>query len=89
MYQWDDAKCEANLAKHGADFAAVVEFDWTTANKQVDNRRDYGEVRMVATGRIGQRLYLLIYAERGAVIRIISLRKANKREARKWVSQKI
>lgn len=88
MYEWDETKRQANLVKHGVDFAAMVEFDWTTAEKQVDNRRDYGEVRIGATGRIGQRVYFLIYAERGAVIRIISLRKANAREVLKWADRK-
>ena len=88
MYDWDEAKRQANLAKHGVDFAAMAGFDWATAEKQVDDRRDYGEVRMGATGRIGQRLYFVIYAERGALIRVISLRKANAREVQRWVSRK-
>jgi uncharacterized protein len=88
MYDWDEAKRQANLAKHGVDFAEIVEVDWTISDKQVDNRRDYGEVRIGATGRIGQRLYFLIYPERGAVMRIISLRKANTKEVLKWANRK-
>ena len=89
MYDWDENKRQANLAKHGVDFTTMVGFDWATAEKQVDDRRDYGELRMAATGRIGQRLYFVVFAERDPIVRIISLRKANKREERKWVNRKI
>ncbi len=42
MYDWDEAKRQTNLAKHGVDFTTMVGFDWATAEKQVDDRRDYG-----------------------------------------------
>lgn len=45
-----------------------------------DDREDYGELRMKALGFIGVRLHVLIFTERGDKIRVISLRKATKRE---------
>ena len=81
-YDWDLAKARANLEKHGVRFDAVEGFDWTTAIEAEDARYDYGEVRMQALGRIGDRPHVLVYVRRGDTIRVISLRKANRRKMR-------
>jgi uncharacterized protein len=81
-FDWDEVKRAANLAKHGVDFA-VVRFDWDNAQLTPDTRRDYGELRIIAVGRIGPRAHVLVFAPRAELIRIISLRKANAREV-KW-----
>ena len=81
-YEWDEAKRELNLAKHDVDFSVVETFDWLTAKSKQSDRR--GESRMAATGFIGSRLYRVIFTERGDLIRIISLRKANPREVREY-----
>ena len=88
MWDWDEPKRQANLAKHGVDFALVTEFDWLSAVIRVDDRFDYGEVRLKAEGLIAGRLYAVVYTERGLIKRIINLRKANKREVLQWISQK-
>ena len=54
----------------------VVEFE--------DTRRDYGERRVIAVGTIAGRLHVCVYTMRGEICRIISLRKANTKEGRKW-----
>ncbi|MGH2342773.1 BrnT family toxin [Segnochrobactraceae bacterium EtOH-i3] len=82
MFEWDEAKRAANLAKHGVDFARVEAFEFETAVVSVDDRFDYGEVRKVAFGLIGDRIYTLVFQHRGENIRVISLRKSNPREAR-------
>ena len=51
LFEWDDAKRQANLAKHGVDFAAIDAFDWETALIDSDTRQS--EPRWVATGFIG------------------------------------
>jgi uncharacterized DUF497 family protein len=79
-YDWDDDKAQANLAKHGVPFAAVAGFDWQTAIEAEDTRYDYGETRFQALGKIAGRYHVLVYAWRGTRIRVISLRKANRRE---------
>jgi hypothetical protein len=79
-YQWDDNKQAANKAKHGVDFTAAEGFDWLTAIEAPDNRFPYGEERFIALGLIGNRLHVLIYTRRREAIRLISLRRANKRE---------
>jgi uncharacterized protein len=84
MYDWDEAKRQANLAKHGVDFAAMVDFDWTTADLREDQRNDYGERRIIATGWIGARLFVATVTPRDGQMRIIGLRKANPRERKRY-----
>lgn len=87
MFEWDEKKRAANLAKHGIDFEAVWSLEWRYAWVRPDTRREYGEKRSIALGFIGQRLYCCAYAERGGKRRIISLRKANAREMRYYAEE--
>jgi hypothetical protein len=79
-YEWDENKRVANLAKHDVDFIDAEHFDWSSAIETVDDRLNYSEERWVALGFIGNRLHVLTYTVRAGNIRLISLRKANKRE---------
>ena len=81
-YDWNAEKAAANFAKHGVSFEAVRDFDWTTAVEAEDIRYDHGEKRMQALGLIGGRHHVLVYTRRGDTIRVISLRRANRRELR-------
>jgi len=80
QYEWDENKRLANLVRHKVDFAEAIDFQWDSALETIDNRQNYGEKRWIALGLIGKRLYVMVYTFRAAKIRIISLRKANKRE---------
>jgi len=84
-YEYDPAKNAANMAKHGFPLSDAVLLDWDTAVTYPDTRHDYGEDRKKALGHIGARLYCVIFVDRGDVRRIISLRKANKREFKDYV----
>lgn len=86
MWDWDEPKRRANLAKHGLDFASLDGFDWRTATHEADTRTDYSEARFVTTGYIGARLYILAWTPRHGRVRVISLRKANEREQKAWRS---
>lgn len=79
-YQWDEVKRVENLEKHGADFMAVADFDWSAAIVVPDVRRDYGESRFIAYGPLNGRLHALVFTQRTGARRIISFRKANRRE---------
>ena len=79
-FEWDEAKNAANQAKHKCHFEAARAFDFSTALVVEDKRRDYDETRMIAVGYIGARLHVLVFTIRVLRIRVISLRKANKRE---------
>lgn len=85
-YEWDHNKQIANLAKHGVDFVKAAEFDWDTAIVSADDRRDYGELRTIAVGRIRERVYVMIFTPRQSKVRIISLRKANSEEVESYDS---
>ena len=70
------------MEKHNVDFASMDFFEWATALIERSDR--FQEVRYIATGYIGQRLHRVVYTARGESIRIISLRKANLREMRRY-----
>ena len=88
IYEWDDLKRQANMAKHGIDFSLAEDFDWKTAYIEQDSRSEYGEARFVAFGWIDNRLYVLVFTRRGHVLRIIGLRKANQREVGRYEKTK-
>ena len=81
---FDPAKDAANRAKHGVSLVLAALVLEHRVGEVVDNRRDYGEVRVNAFGLIGERLYVCTYTLRGAVCRVISLRKASSKEQRQW-----
>jgi uncharacterized DUF497 family protein len=86
MYDWDETKRAKNLANHGVDFALIEAFDWDQAIIEKDERRNYPEERYRALGYIGNRLPAVFTIRKGN-IRLISLRKANKREVLKWLAK--
>lgn len=53
----------------------------------LDERKDYGETRFRALGFVKQRLHALVFVETAQGIRVISFRKANKREVKQYESQ--
>ena len=83
-YTWDASKRLSNLDKHGVDFTAMDQFDWVTALVLEDTRAAYGEIRIRAMGLVKGRLHVAVLTERAGHLRLISLRKANKREQRQW-----
>ncbi len=85
MYEWEESKRAANRRDHGIDFDGARHFDWETAVVAIDEREDYGELRELALGFIGVRLHAMVFTRRGRSIRVISLRKANRTEVRRYV----
>lgn len=85
-FEWDQAKSDANLVKRGLgfDFAALV-FEGRTIEK-IDDRRDYGEMRIKAIGEIDDEILVVIYTDRETARRIVSARLANKKERALWLS---
>ena len=80
-FEWDEAKRSANTAKHGIDFADVPEMFDGLMLVSPDERKNYGEIRLIGFGFIGGRLVKLVFTRRKPeIIRIISARKANDRE---------
>jgi len=88
VFEWDTVKAQSNEAKHAVSFPfAIRAFDDENRLTVIDNRLEYGEVRYIILARIEHRVYVLVYTERGSVIRIISARKANSREVKRYDSR--
>lgn len=85
--EFDPNKDQTNQAKHGVSLALAESFDMEAAQITPDTRFAYTEERMIALGPIGDRIYVLIYTMRGDVMRVISLRKANRREVLSYVEK--
>jgi uncharacterized protein len=84
-YDWDDKKRASNLAKHGVDFRSVEAFEWDVA--QIAASLSSSEPRLVAIAPIERRLHVLVYSVERRIVRVVSLRKANKREVIRYVAQ--
>jgi uncharacterized protein len=84
---FDPAKRHRTLAERGLDFAdAQFVFD-SLLIENPDNRFDYGEVRWITVGLIRDRMVVVVWTERGEDRHIISMRKANDREQRRYGRQ--
>ena len=80
-------KREATLAERGLDMARAAEiFSGATLTVE-DDREDYGETRLITIGFLDSRMVVVVWTQRGAARRIISLRKANEREQKAYASR--
>lgn len=83
--EFDPAKDAVNQAKHRLSLSLAEELDWDAALVWVDDRYEYGELRMIALAPKTETLYYVAFVERGEARRIISLRRANRREVKRYV----
>jgi uncharacterized protein len=83
--EFDTAKDAAIRGKHGVSLALASELDWEAALVWVDERFEYNEARMVALAPEAERLYYVAFVDRGDTRRIVSLRRANRREVKHYV----
>ena len=81
-FEWNEAKRQSNLAKHGLDFADISAFDWDFARFEDDTLE--GENRTKAVGFLRFQVVVVIFTLRDNVCRIISLRKATAAERRHY-----
>lgn len=84
--EFDPAKNERNIRERGLSFERAADFDFETAGIYTEQR--HGELRRVAIGYLDERLHILCYVPTAHGIRVISFRKANGREARKYGKSK-
>ncbi len=84
-FEFDPAKDKANQAKHAVSLVLAIELDWEAALVWVDSRFEYSETRMIALAPKTGILYYVAFVDRGEVRRIISLRRANRREVKHYV----
>jgi uncharacterized protein len=87
-FEWDEAKRQENVRKHGLDFADAPEIFEGPMLVVEDVREDYGEARMIGVGLLDGRVVVVAYTERGeSTVRVISLRKAQGYERRQFETE--
>lgn len=84
IIDFDPNKSARNAKDRGLPFSVVEQFDWEDALLAEDDRFAYPERRFVALGRIGKRVHVVCFTPIEGGIRVISLRKANSREVRRY-----
>lgn len=82
--EYPTAKRESTLAERGLDMARAAEIFGGATLTVEDDREDYGETRLITIGFLDGRMVVMVWTQRGAARRIISLRKANEREQKAY-----
>ncbi len=83
-FEWDKQKNIINREKHGIDFLDAESVFLSKRLSIEDSRKEYGEKRIITVGRIGNIVSVVVYTMRNEKIRIISARRANERERRRY-----
>ena len=83
--EYDRGKDATNVAKHGVPLALGAVVLDNRIGEIIDDRRDYGEIRINAFGLVANRLFVCTYTMRGTTYRLISVRKASRQEQRTWL----
>lgn len=84
---FDPAKRDITLAERGLDFASAERvFAGVTFDRE-DDRKDYGEARVITVGRLNGRMVVVVWTQRGDARHVISMRKANDREQIRYESR--
>lgn len=78
--EWDERKRRINLRKHGIDFIGCEAIFAGVTKTMLDDRGDYGEERFVTFGLLDGRVVAVVHTESADTIRVISIRKAKRRE---------
>jgi uncharacterized DUF497 family protein len=84
---YDPEKNAKNLAERDLSFDLANHIDWNIALLIVDDRMDYGETRARVWAPIDGRLYCFVVTPRGEDLRVISLRRANRKEIKLYGQQ--
>jgi len=81
-FEWDSIKSERNRRERGLGFEVAIHALNQVIENKADHRQDYGEKRMLAKCRHEDEILMIVYTMREGLCRIISVRRANKRERR-------
>ena len=79
---FDPEKSARNITTRGLSFERVEQLEWDKAVVKVDARRDYGETRLQVLALLEGRLHVAVVTPRGEDLRVISFRKANRKEVK-------
>jgi len=83
-FEWDEAKDARTMQERGFGFDDASRIFSGHVVSWADNRRDYGEQRFRAVGETEGDILHVVFTWRGDVMRIISVRRANRKEVRRW-----
>jgi hypothetical protein len=83
-FEWDERKNQENIQRHGIDFTIGARIFAGPVVRKPDDRKDYGEFHYIAFGSVEQEILAVVYTLRGIRYRIISTRRANRRERRAY-----
>jgi uncharacterized DUF497 family protein len=87
VFEWDEVKRKANLAKHAVDFADAIEvFADALRIERINSRRSHDEERREVIGLVGEHVLFVVYTPRGGVRRMISARRASRDERRTYLA---
>jgi uncharacterized protein len=86
--EFDPTKSAKNASQRGLPFELTAELDWDAAHTIEDQRQSYGETRYLAYAPMQGRLHVVCFCIRGGAFRIISFRKANRREEKFYAEEK-
>jgi len=81
---YDPNKNQSNIEQRGLNFDRVSDLEWDNAWVYEDQRNEYDEVRYIAYSMLDERLHFVCFTETGNGIRVISFRKANRREVKRY-----
>jgi uncharacterized DUF497 family protein len=84
-FEFDSNKDRFNRDKHGLSLDLAQQLEWDQALFWIDDRQDYGEKRVLALAPSAGIVYCIAFVDRADVRRIISLRRANRREVKRYV----
>jgi uncharacterized DUF497 family protein len=80
-FEWDEAKARINLEKHRVSFLTASAIFLNERLERIDDRKDYGELRWIALGRVEGTVYRAVFTWGDEnLIRLISAQKASKDE---------
>ncbi len=86
-FEWDEAKDRSNVNKHLIAFGEAVTIFRGKLLTNIDERSDFYEIRFRSLGRVtligGNAVIMVVHTKRGRRTRIISARRANRKEKRK------
>ena len=84
-FDWDEAKNESNILRHGIDFADAYRMFAFHMMVDLDDREDYGETRYIGIGVLDELLATVVFTEPDEdTIRVISLRRATRYERQQY-----
>ena len=85
MFEWDEEKNRLNIEKHGISFETAAAMFCGIILSRIDDREDYGEVREISIGRVETDVVVtIVHTNRDGDIRLISARRANRRERKDY-----